>query len=49
MLETRGNNLTWLGHATFRITTPSGKVDRSRSLGANQPHVSQATEEIQPH
>jgi L-ascorbate metabolism protein UlaG (beta-lactamase superfamily) len=26
MLETRGNKLTWLGHATFRITTPSGKV-----------------------
>ncbi|MGD0543374.1 MAG: metal-dependent hydrolase [Candidatus Acidiferrales bacterium] len=26
MLETRGNKVTWLGHATFRITTPSGKV-----------------------
>jgi L-ascorbate metabolism protein UlaG (beta-lactamase superfamily) len=26
MLQTRGNKLTWLGHATFRITTPSGKV-----------------------
>ncbi|MGH9684069.1 MAG: metal-dependent hydrolase [Candidatus Acidiferrales bacterium] len=26
MLETRGNQLTWLGHATFRITTPSGRV-----------------------
>jgi len=26
MLETRGNKLKWLGHATFRITTPSGKV-----------------------
>jgi L-ascorbate metabolism protein UlaG (beta-lactamase superfamily) len=26
MLETRGNKITWLGHATFRITTPSGKV-----------------------
>jgi L-ascorbate metabolism protein UlaG (beta-lactamase superfamily) len=26
MLETRGNKLTWLGHAVFRITTPSGKV-----------------------
>jgi L-ascorbate metabolism protein UlaG (beta-lactamase superfamily) len=26
MLETRGNKLTWFGHATFRITTPSGKV-----------------------
>jgi L-ascorbate metabolism protein UlaG (beta-lactamase superfamily) len=26
MLDTRGNRLTWLGHATFRITTPSGKV-----------------------
>ncbi len=26
MLHTRGNKLTWLGHATFRITTPSGKV-----------------------
>lgn len=26
MLQTRGNQLTWLGHATFRITTPSGKV-----------------------
>jgi L-ascorbate metabolism protein UlaG (beta-lactamase superfamily) len=25
-LQTRGNKLTWLGHATFRITTPSGKV-----------------------
>ena len=24
MLETRGNQLTWLGHATFRITTPKG-------------------------
>src|SRR5712692_8684430 len=26
MLRTRGNKLTWLGHSTFRITTPSGKV-----------------------
>ena len=26
MLDTRGNKLTWLGHATFRITTPTGKV-----------------------
>ncbi len=26
MLETHGNKLTWLGHATFKITTPSGKV-----------------------
>jgi L-ascorbate metabolism protein UlaG (beta-lactamase superfamily) len=26
MFNTRGNKLTWLGHATFRITTPSGKV-----------------------
>ncbi|MHB8486684.1 MAG: metal-dependent hydrolase [Candidatus Acidiferrales bacterium] len=26
MLNTRGNKLTWLGHATFKITTPSGKV-----------------------
>jgi L-ascorbate metabolism protein UlaG (beta-lactamase superfamily) len=26
MLQTRGNKLTWLGHSTFRITTPGGKV-----------------------
>jgi len=26
MLQTRANNLTWLGHAAFRITTASGKV-----------------------
>jgi L-ascorbate metabolism protein UlaG (beta-lactamase superfamily) len=26
MLRMRGNQLTWLGHAAFRITTPSGKV-----------------------
>jgi L-ascorbate metabolism protein UlaG (beta-lactamase superfamily) len=26
MLQTRGNKITWLGHATFKITTPSGKV-----------------------
>jgi L-ascorbate metabolism protein UlaG (beta-lactamase superfamily) len=26
MLDTRGNKLTWLGHATFGITTPSGKT-----------------------
>jgi L-ascorbate metabolism protein UlaG (beta-lactamase superfamily) len=26
MLHTRGNKLTWLGHATFRIITPSGSV-----------------------
>lgn len=26
MLQTRGNKLTWLGHSTFRIATPSGKV-----------------------
>jgi L-ascorbate metabolism protein UlaG (beta-lactamase superfamily) len=26
MLHTRGNKLTWLGHAAFRITTPSGTV-----------------------
>lgn len=26
MLKTRGNRLTWLGHATFKITTASGKV-----------------------
>ena len=26
MFQTRGNRFTWLGHATFRVTTPSGKV-----------------------
>lgn len=26
MLLTRGNKITWLGHSTFAITTPSGKV-----------------------
>lgn len=26
MLHTRGNKLTWLGHSTFRITTPGGKI-----------------------
>ena len=26
MMNTRGNKLTWLGHATFKIATPSGKV-----------------------
>jgi L-ascorbate metabolism protein UlaG (beta-lactamase superfamily) len=26
MLHTRGNKLTWLGHSTFRIITPSGNV-----------------------
>jgi len=26
MLATRGNRLTWLGHSTFKITTPSGSV-----------------------
>ena len=26
MLRTRGNKLTWLGHSTFKITTPGGKV-----------------------
>ena len=26
MLQTRGNKLTWLGHSTFQITMPGGKV-----------------------
>jgi L-ascorbate metabolism protein UlaG (beta-lactamase superfamily) len=26
MLQTHGNKLTWLGHATFKITTAAGKV-----------------------
>ena len=26
MLQTHGNKITWLGHATFRITTANGKV-----------------------
>jgi L-ascorbate metabolism protein UlaG (beta-lactamase superfamily) len=26
MLGMRGNRLTWLGHAAFRIVTPSGRV-----------------------
>ena len=26
MLHTRGNKITWLGHSTFTITTPNGKV-----------------------
>src|ERR1700691_4535190 len=26
MLHTRGNKIAWLGHAAFRIDTPSGKV-----------------------
>ncbi|MGA8223076.1 MAG: metal-dependent hydrolase [Candidatus Acidiferrales bacterium] len=26
MLHTRGNKLTWLGHSTFRVTTPVGNV-----------------------
>jgi len=26
MLHMRGNKLTWLGHAAFRITTPTGNV-----------------------
>ena len=23
MFQSRGNKITWLGHATFRITTPT--------------------------
>lgn len=26
MLRTHGNRITWLGHATFTVTTPSGQV-----------------------
>lgn len=26
MLNTRGNKITWLGHSTFTVTTPSGSV-----------------------
>jgi L-ascorbate metabolism protein UlaG (beta-lactamase superfamily) len=26
MLQTHGNKITWLGHATFKITTATGKV-----------------------
>ena len=26
MLQTRGNKLTWLGHAAFKIETPTGKI-----------------------
>ncbi|MFY9531512.1 MAG: metal-dependent hydrolase [Candidatus Acidiferrales bacterium] len=26
MLRTRGNKITWLGHAAFKIATPAGKV-----------------------
>ena len=26
MFQTRGNRFTWLGHAAFRIVTPSGRV-----------------------
>ncbi len=26
MLRTQANKVTWLGHATFKITTPTGKV-----------------------
>lgn len=26
MLQTHGNKITWLGHAAFRMATPSGKV-----------------------
>lgn len=26
MLDTHGNKITWLGHASFKITTPSGQV-----------------------
>jgi len=26
MLRTCGSKITWLGHSTFRVTTPSGKV-----------------------
>jgi len=26
MLQLRGNKITWLGHSTFMITTPGGKV-----------------------
>ena len=26
MLQPRGNKFTWLGHAAFKITTPSGKI-----------------------
>ena len=26
MIRTAGNKITWLGHASFQITTPSGKV-----------------------
>lgn len=26
MLDTHGNKITWLGHASFQITTPSGQV-----------------------
>jgi L-ascorbate metabolism protein UlaG (beta-lactamase superfamily) len=26
MLSMRGNRITWLGHSTFKLTTPSGRV-----------------------
>ena len=26
MLDTHGNKITWLGHASYKITTPSGQV-----------------------
>ena len=36
MLDTKGNKITYFGHATFSLTTPSGQV------GLIDPFVSQS-------
>ena len=40
MLQTRGNKITYLGHATVKITTPDGKVILIDPWGHHKPKVS---------
>ena len=49
MLQSRGNKFTWLGHAAFRIDTPSGKVILVDPWILSNPMCPDATQEIRAH
>ena len=47
MLRMRGNRLTWLGHATFQVTTPSGKAVMFDPVAHRKSIVSRRAEKAQ--
>jgi hypothetical protein len=45
MLDLKGNSITYYGHSTFSVRTPSR---HDRSMGYDQPALSGSIEKVEP-